>query len=408
MDITGIKSFSDALGKWQKTQFPPVILFLGDAHLRLDALDQAIDALLPGTARQNSLKVAHLKEETVADAMSSLFTYSLMGDRQVVRISAESETDKELQELPTLLDTPFVPDAYLLLSLDSVERKSPLIEKITSLGAVVRCVLEGVTYGASADKDAANAAVQYIVQQAKTNGKTISPINAKLLYDLCGLDISQLSHAISRLIDYIGSRTEIMRDDIQTIQKKTVTDPIYKFTEALFQRNFTKALLIVKELIEAGEITHPLAFFASIASRIRVLLGCRSFLDTYPHLHPTLSQYRVFENEARSLLENQDAKLVEMFQSWEKEMGVVKPKKADISLLFFKRPKASVYPIYLGCVTANTYTTDELTALLIHIADADSAIKTGADPMQQLTHFISLVSNACDLHPKQKEYAWDF
>ena len=408
MKITDIQSFTEELPKWQKTGFPPVILFLGDRHLRQDALDQTIDILLPGADRQQSLKVAHLKEESLSDALRSLFTYSLMGDRQVVRISAENESDKELQDLLTLLESPFVPDAYLLLSLDSVERKSPLVEKINSMGVVVRRVLEGVTYGASADKDAANAAVQYITQQFKLGDKNISPVNTKLLYDLCGLDISQLSHAVSRLIDYTGDRKEITRDDIRTLQKKTTTDPIYKFTEALFQKKFAQALLIAKELLSAGEITHPLAFFSSIVSRIRALLLYRSFLDHYPHIQQTLSQYRVFEAEARTLLKEEDTKLIETIQTWEKELGVSKPKKPDTNLLFFKHPKTSVYPIYLGCVTVQSYCTADLIRLLSLIADADFAIKTGADPIHQLTHFIAMVSNACDISIKQKEYAWAF
>jgi len=409
--------------EWQKTDFPKVFLLLGDLYLRQEVSDQLIDALLPGSARKNNLKIANLKEESLGEALSPLFTYSLTGERQVVRLSVENKRkkksddksvendtkdDNELIDLPVLLETSFVPNAYLIISLESVERKSSLEKQINTLGVVVRCALEGVSYGAQADKDAAKAAIQYIIQLASQKGKRLLPLSAKSLFDLCGLNVATLSHAISRLVDYVGDREEITTEDVKLLQQKTAIDPIYKFTEALFKRDYSKSIEIVQGLLASGEISHPLAFIASIVSRVRTLLLFRSLLDRFPHLISFLSQYRLFEREVLSVLQKEDVILLETIQEWEKELGVKKPKKSDTSCLYIKKSKTSLYPIYLGCVTVQSFSMAELGQFLSHLADMDTEIKTGADPMDQLLQFIAVVCQVCGMKLKKRTYAWDF
>lgn len=93
----------------------------------------------------------------------------------------------------------------------------------------------------------------WVVSVAKQHGKNISVLNANYMIQTCGADKLMLYNEMQKLVDYIGERDEITKEDIESVGIRTLETIIFDLTDCLGSRNISNSLKFLEELLEQKE-----------------------------------------------------------------------------------------------------------------------------------------------------------
>lgn len=93
----------------------------------------------------------------------------------------------------------------------------------------------------------------WIVGFTHQYGKNISIENANYMIQICGTDKLMLSNEIQKLIDYVGERDEIKKQDIEKVGIRTLETIIFDLTDSVGNRNIATSLKYLEELIMQKE-----------------------------------------------------------------------------------------------------------------------------------------------------------
>lgn len=95
--------------------------------------------------------------------------------------------------------------------------------------------------------------VPWIVSIAKQLNKNISTQNANYMVQTCGADKLMLYNEIQKLVDYIGDRNEIEKEDIENVGIRTLETIIFDLTDCVGARNISNTLKFLEELLQQKE-----------------------------------------------------------------------------------------------------------------------------------------------------------
>lgn len=93
----------------------------------------------------------------------------------------------------------------------------------------------------------------WIIDIAKQCGKSISVLNATYMTGVCGADKLMLYNEIQKLVDYVGDRKEITKDDIDDIGVRTLETIIFDLTDCIGSRNISNTFKYLNELLQQKE-----------------------------------------------------------------------------------------------------------------------------------------------------------
>jgi len=115
----------------------------------------------------------------------------------------------------------------------------------------------------------------YIQQFAKDHGKSISTYAIQLLQAKLGNSLRELINETEKLIHFVKSKKEIEVKDVEELVGISRNYNIFQLWDALGEKNLTKSLIILRQMIETGE--RPVFIISSLTNyflrlwRIRVL-----------------------------------------------------------------------------------------------------------------------------------------
>ena len=69
------------------------------------------------------------------------------------------------------------------------------------------------------------------------------------MLEMTGFDLRTFSSNLDKLISYVGDRTEISIDDVETVLQRTKKDPLYELTNAVSERNAPQAIFFLDSLL---------------------------------------------------------------------------------------------------------------------------------------------------------------
>jgi DNA polymerase-3 subunit delta len=266
-----------------KTEIAKVYILSGadDAakRKRLDAIvSEVID---PGFADFDYQSIEG-RDATAEKIISACTAAPIASNRRVVAVTLANEMpsdqQKELAQKFNLL-----PEYACLVLIehppvvkDGKARKGSMLE--TELTTAVKKVGQIVDFPLMKDSEATSF-VKKLVSEA---GKTITTTTAAMIVRRCGSDSGLLSNEVTKLVNFIGDRTEITDADVERLVPETVEDTIFKLIDAVGMRKARSALSYLEPLLYsagANPQAAALRVLAMLARHFRHIWQARVLLD---------------------------------------------------------------------------------------------------------------------------------
>jgi DNA polymerase-3 subunit delta len=219
--------------------------------------------------------------------------------------------------------------------------------------------------------------------------KTMSPAAYQALNAKTGFDLRTFSSNLEKLVTYIGQRSEITVEDVESVLPRTKIDPIYELTNALADRSPQQALFYLDSIL-SGDI-HPLQAFAAMINQIRKLLLAKDFVESpYGRNWQPSGPYDYCRERVIPDAVAYDRALLDELDSWRDQLGdetdvddsptpakkKKKKNKPDTDLLIARNPK-NAYPIFQLFKKSERYTKQELLQAIECLNRADKLLKSG-------------------------------
>ena len=214
-------------------------------------------------------KGSRAHKEAVGPWLREVIDYCLL---EQVSVKAHEEDAEVLNEAITA----GLPAAnHLMLTTEFVDKRRKLYKTIHRIGMIIDCsVPQGDRV---ADRRQQKESLLAHMRQTLTRaGKTMAPGGFEALYERTGGGLRSFSNELEKLITFVGERTEILADDVQTASQKTKQDPIYELTNAIGERQIQKALYLVGSLLRAD--LFPLQILSAVVNQVRKLILARDFI----------------------------------------------------------------------------------------------------------------------------------
>ena len=267
---------------------------------------------------------------------------------------------------------------HLIITTDYVDKRRALFKSIKECGVIIDCsVPKGERH---ADRQVQETILyEYMRATLAENGKSANKEVFKAIYEKTGFDMRVFSGNLEKLINYVGTQKQITIDDVKSILKRTKSDPIYEFTNAIADRNLEQALFYMGSLI-SGDV-YPLQILAAMVNQIRRLLVVKDFTEsTYGRGWYQGINYNQFRDNVMPALIEYDNALAEQIEQWDivlvnEKASKGKKKKKPKSGLFIVKNPGNPYPVYQTLLKSENYTKAELINNLQLLGKADLRFK---------------------------------
>lgn len=295
---------------------------------------------------------------------------------------------------------------HLIITTDMVDKRRTLYKCILTVGTVINC---SVPKGDRLADKTAQAAV--LNDQLKTllsrAGKTIQKQASDGLIEMTGFDLRTFAGNLEKLVSYVGSRTEISVDDVETVLDRTKKDPLYELTNSVAERNIPQAIFFLGSLL--SDNYHPLQILAALTNQVRKLLIVRDFMES-PHgsswQGPQMN-YPRFRDTVLPAMQAYDRDMLNRLEDWDKMVVAAEPDesgkpvknktraKTDIGMV--KNPQ-NPYPVFHMLQKAQGFELHELRAAMGTLCDADLQMKSTVKNPQLILEKVILT--ICGGEPK--------
>lgn len=272
----------------------------------------------------------------------------------------------------------------LIITTDMVDKRRSLYKCVLKMGTVVNCFVP------KGDRRVEKAAQREVLMDQlhvvlTRAGKTIQKEAVDVLLEMTGFDLRTLNANLEKLISYAGDRTEISVDDTEAVLERTKKDPLYELTNAIAERDLTRAVFYLDSLL--SDNFFPLQLLAAMANQVRRLLILRDFMESGHGdcwQGPGMSFQR-FRDTVMPALQLYDQDTLNRLAEWEKIKTMAEPDETDQSskakeklatdIAIIKSPQ-NAYPVFLLSQNAHRFSMGELQVALATIAEADLQLKT--------------------------------
>ena len=268
---------------------------------------------------------------------------------------------------------------FFIVTTDTVDRRKRLFKGFVSLGQVIDCT---VPLGdRQADKVEQETVLRARLDAVlKAEGKTMSRQAFAMMVELTGFDPRTFSNNLDKLIDYVGPRREIGPGDVDALLKRTRSDPVYSFTNALTDADAEQAFFYLRSLLDADY--HPLQILAALANHLRKLLVVRDFLDHAPGVSfdPAMP-FNAFRASVMPQVQHHDEKLGVCLEGWQalldrgERQARGKRKKITTDLLMAPNPQ-NAYPVYKLFQKAHRFSLEGIVRALAWVGETDGMLKS--------------------------------
>jgi DNA polymerase-3 subunit delta len=273
---------------------------------------------------------------------------------------------------------------HLIITTDYVDKRRNLFKAINNNGMIVDCLVP--KGNRLADKKAQEAVLYERTEATLAQSKKkMDKRTFAAMCEMTGFDLHTFSNNLEKLINYIGDRSDITINDVNSVLKRTKTDAIYELTNAIGDRNAEKALFFLGSLL--SQSIHPLQALTSVINLMRKLLLIKSFVESeHGGSWNGGIQYYQFQKAVMPAIQKYDRALLDKLEDWEnmlakgtnnesEKKGKAKKKKPDTDLLIAKSA-GQAYPVFQMFLKSENYTRDELLDAFEHLGRADRLLKS--------------------------------
>ncbi len=134
-------------------------------------------------------------------------------------------------------------DTNVIVFVGDFQARSKIYKFVSANGKCIECNKP------KSKKDIA----PWVVSITRQYNKNISIENANYMIQICSADKLLLFNEIQKMIDYIGEREEILKDDIEKVGIRTLETIIFDLTDCIGTRNISNTLKFLEELLAQKE-----------------------------------------------------------------------------------------------------------------------------------------------------------
>jgi len=229
--------------------------------------------------------------------------------------------------------------------------------------------------------------------------KRMDAVAFNALVDQTGFNLELFAKNIEKLMAYTGANPAIGLKDIRAVVIRNKKDPIFSLTNAVLEKDASKALALLSSLFQEG--FHPLQILKSLENQVRKLLMIKSFILLFSagkapqnfkrmnfngftqNMMPIILAYD--ENLKKAMAERDD------FLSPPDPSKKEKKKVAPTDLLLAPNPK-SPYPVFLTFQKSENFSLKELKDAMIALGDLEYQLKSAPiDAIVSIENFIIII-----------------
>lgn len=274
----------------------------------------------------------------------------------ISKILARSTTDKTpgsstpvadtAQLLQETLQAGIPTDNILMLLAEEVDKRKKLYKYIKKSFVIVDLSVDtGSSFQARKKQTA--VLIEQANQILRGLGKSMSPQVMEQLLERVGFYPVAVTIEIEKLALYVGNRSNITLEDLNTMVGRTRQDALFELTQAIGEQHIDAALVVLSRLLENGN--HGLAILATLRNFTRKLLLFRALAGQ--------ERYGIRPNMPANLFQSKCLPLLKENQSWQKELS------------------AHPYAVYMQFKTAASFSLAQLRSWLEIILEADMKLK---------------------------------
>jgi len=238
-----------------------------DRYLAREACRKLQDQLL---GKENDLGLATYDGKTVelAAVLDELRTLPFLAPSRVVVVD---QADKFISEnrkvLETYFDRPSTTGVLVLICL-TWRTNTRLAKMLGKIGKLI-----------TADPMKGRKLINWLVRQASSTGKTISPGAAQSLTELVGNDTGRLAAELEKLALYGGSKKSIDNSDIEQLCGPTAEQSIFLINDLIAEGKTGQALQTLDRVLR-NDRSAEYSMVGVLTFSLRRLLKARALLDS--------------------------------------------------------------------------------------------------------------------------------
>jgi len=186
----------------------------------------------------------------LADIVSTFPAFSerrvvVVKDTSLTKGSVEKDWNTFFESLPDYICLIFVPD--------EVDKRTAFYKSIAKHGFVVEF-----------NRQDEEALVKWVMNVFSSYGKHIGKPEAVLFVGMLEPDMTLLMIEIKKVVNYMGVRTDVSREDILAVVTKSIKTKIFDLTDAVSRNQTASAIRIIDDLLQNKE---PVHFILAMLSR---------------------------------------------------------------------------------------------------------------------------------------------
>lgn len=233
----------------------------GEETFLIDEAKKALIQLILGENLSEFNKDVFFGSETSPQEIQrALETLPLMAPKRVVIVNnIDSMKTKELEVLKPLIEKP-IDTSVLILLAQTIDLRKSFFKLFQSKGMVIK-------FDRVSEKDLP----VWIETLTKKEGVSIQRDASELLQHIVGPHLLEMQNEIKKVAQFIGSRKQIQRSDIEYVVSDTRVESIFQLMNAVGLRDRTNALIHLNKLLKHGE--NVFGILGLMARHFRILLA---------------------------------------------------------------------------------------------------------------------------------------
>lgn len=227
---------------------PPIVVIFGDEnHLKETTLEQTLDALLPPATDRSFALCTYDGEQnpdqggpTIVTVLEDLATLPFLAERRVVVVRrADAFITAHRERLERYAANP-APTGVLILECRTFPKTTRLYKAADAAGGrLLECKR---LFG--------RALVDFVVTEARQQGKRLAPDAAARLVDAVGQDTGTLASEVEKLCLYVGDAADIQLQHVHDLVGQTREEKVFAVADAAAAGRLPDALRLWQQVLD--------------------------------------------------------------------------------------------------------------------------------------------------------------
>ncbi len=241
-------------------KFAPIYFFYGEEQFLVQQAVQYLRACSVDEASADfNWRVFDADSADASKIKDEIETFPMMAARRVVLIREVGDfKESEWSTLAPLIENP-VDSTLLMMTTAKVDRRKKIMQKLIE-----------TTVSVEFKKPYENQVAGWIRHIVKGHGLAISDEALQFFHRLVGSQLTEIDGEIRKLKSYLGTREEILTEDVARCVSRLKEENVFKFVELLAKGDRVNSLMQAVGLLDRGQ--SDIGIVALAARHIRILL----------------------------------------------------------------------------------------------------------------------------------------